>query len=59
MSYFTGIDIGSADIKIVVIDENDEIVARTVAPTGSKFNQNTEVELNPKNNITVSVDFVL
>ncbi|MCF6242423.1 MAG: hypothetical protein L3J74_13875 [Bacteroidales bacterium] len=40
MGYFVGIDIGSTTIKIAIIDENKNIVAKGNAPTGSRFNQN-------------------
>jgi predicted CoA-substrate-specific enzyme activase len=37
MRYFTGVDIGSTAIKIVVIDENEEIVGSKVSASGSMF----------------------
>jgi len=40
MEYYTGIDIGSTAIKIAIINENTELLAQTVVPTGSKFNEN-------------------
>jgi predicted CoA-substrate-specific enzyme activase len=40
MQYFTGIDIGSTAIKIAIINEETELLAQTVVPTGSKFNEN-------------------
>jgi predicted CoA-substrate-specific enzyme activase len=40
MQYFTGIDIGSTAIKIAIINEETELCAQTVVPTGSKFNEN-------------------
>jgi predicted CoA-substrate-specific enzyme activase len=40
MTYFVGIDIGSTTIKIAIIDEKKNIVAKGNAPTGSRFNQN-------------------
>ncbi len=41
MTYFAGVDIGSTSIKIVIIDDNKEILAETTAPTGSHFHKNT------------------
>ncbi len=40
MQYFVGIDIGSTTIKIAIINETAELVAKGNAPTGSRFNQN-------------------
>jgi len=40
MECYTGIDIGSTAIKIAIIKENTELLAHTVVPTGSKFNEN-------------------
>jgi len=40
MKYYTGIDIGSTAIKIAIINEEGEMIAQRVAPTGSKFNEN-------------------
>jgi len=40
MHYFTGIDIGSTAIKIAIISDEGELIARKVVPTGSKFNEN-------------------
>jgi predicted CoA-substrate-specific enzyme activase len=40
MKYYTGIDIGSTAIKIAIINEETELIAQTVVPTGSKFNEN-------------------
>ena len=40
MKYFVGIDIGSTTIKIAIINEEKELVARGASPTGSRFNQN-------------------
>ncbi|WOE70561.1 acyl-CoA dehydratase activase [Hydrogenimonas thermophila] len=37
MSYYAGIDIGSTAIKIVIIDENEEIVGKKVSGSGSMF----------------------
>jgi len=37
MAYFAGIDIGSTAIKIVIIDENEEIVGQKVSGSGSMF----------------------
>jgi len=41
MNLFAGIDIGSTAIKIAIIEENADLVAQKVLPTGSKFNENT------------------
>ena len=41
MKYFGGIDIGSTTIKIVLIDDRDQIVADVTCPTGSHFHKNT------------------
>ncbi|MEN8256753.1 MAG: acyl-CoA dehydratase activase [Thermodesulfobacteriota bacterium] len=41
MNYFAGIDIGSTSIKIVLADDNEQIVASDVCPTGSFFHKNT------------------
>lgn len=41
MKYFAGVDIGSTAIKIVFIDENENIVVHSVSPTGSHFHRNT------------------
>lgn len=41
MQYFAGIDIGSTSIKVVLIDENEQLVADSVCPTGSHFHKNT------------------
>ncbi len=40
MKYFIGIDIGSTTIKIAIIDENKNLVAKGSSPTGSRFNKN-------------------
>ncbi len=40
MKYFAGIDIGSTTIKIAIINEEKELVAKSASPTGSRFNQN-------------------
>jgi (R)-2-hydroxyacyl-CoA dehydratese activating ATPase len=40
MRYFIGIDIGSTTIKIAIINEDKELVAKGSSPTGSRFNQN-------------------
>ncbi|SFP04821.1 acyl-CoA dehydratase activase [Hydrogenimonas thermophila] len=37
MSYYAGIDIGSTAIKIVIIDDNQEIVGKKVSGSGSMF----------------------
>lgn len=41
MQYFAGIDIGSTSIKIVLTDENENLVASLACPTGSHFHKNT------------------
>jgi activator of 2-hydroxyglutaryl-CoA dehydratase len=41
MQYFAGIDIGSTSIKIVLTDENEDLVASFACPTGSHFHKNT------------------
>ncbi len=41
MGYFAGIDIGSTAIKIVIVDEAEEIIAYRISPTGSHFHRNT------------------
>jgi predicted CoA-substrate-specific enzyme activase len=41
MQYFAGIDIGSTSIKIVLTDENEDLVANFACPTGSHFHKNT------------------
>ncbi len=41
MRYFAGIDIGSTSIKIVLTDENEELVTSLACPTGSLFHKNT------------------
>lgn len=41
MQYFAGIDIGSTTIKIVLTDEEENMVASLVCPTGSHFHKNT------------------
>jgi predicted CoA-substrate-specific enzyme activase len=40
MYFFTGIDIGSTAIKIAILNEEREVIAQKVVPTGSKFNEN-------------------
>jgi predicted CoA-substrate-specific enzyme activase len=40
MYFFTGIDIGSTAIKIAILNEERELIAQKVVPTGSKFNEN-------------------
>jgi predicted CoA-substrate-specific enzyme activase len=40
MSYFAGIDIGSSQIKLVIVNQNTEIAGKYVTPTGSSFNKN-------------------
>lgn len=41
MKLFCGIDIGSSEIKIVIVNEQTELVAYCSAPTGARLNQNT------------------
>jgi (R)-2-hydroxyacyl-CoA dehydratese activating ATPase len=41
MQYFAGIDIGSTTIKIVFVDEEKQLQASSVCPTGSLFHKNT------------------
>jgi len=41
MNYFAGIDIGSTAIKIVLIDEESNIIASRTTATGSHFHTNT------------------
>ncbi len=41
MKYFSGIDIGSTSIKIVLTDDRDRIMADVTCPTGSHFHKNT------------------
>ena len=41
MTFFAGIDIGSTTIKVVIVDDQKEIVGESVSPTGSHFHQNT------------------
>jgi predicted CoA-substrate-specific enzyme activase len=41
MHYFAGIDIGSTTIKIVLTDEDEQLVADYVCPTGSYFHKHT------------------
>ena len=43
---FGGIDLGSTSIKIVLIDENKEIVAYSVAPGGSLFKKHAIEQFN-------------
>ena len=40
MYFFTGIDIGSTAIKVAILNEERELIAQKVVPTGSKFNEN-------------------
>ena len=40
MRYFSGIDIGSAAIKIVLIDESEEMIGHKICPTGNHYYQN-------------------
>lgn len=46
MNYYLGIDIGSTYIKIVIIDDDEKIVAHKIAPTGSRFHDNTVAALD-------------
>ncbi len=46
MQYFTGIDIGSTSIKIVIINEGGEFINNITTPTGSRFAQNAVDALN-------------
>ena len=41
MHYFVGIDIGSTSIKIVLSNDNGELLAHHTCPTGSHFHKNT------------------
>ena len=41
MEYFAGIDIGSTTIKIVLTDDNKQLKASLICPTGSLFYKNT------------------
>ena len=41
MRYFAGIDMGSTAIKIVVVSEEEKVLAHQVSPTGSHFQRNT------------------
>ncbi len=45
MQYFAGIDIGSTTIKIVLIDDNDRIVADITCPSSSDFHKNSVTAL--------------
>ena len=40
MRYFCGIDIGSAAIKIVLIDESEEMIGYKICPTGNHYYRN-------------------
>jgi predicted CoA-substrate-specific enzyme activase len=54
MDYYVGIDIGSTAIKIAIIDENGDIKASSISPTGSSFYNNTKEALSAllmRNNI--------
>ncbi len=46
MQYYTGIDIGSTSIKIVIIDSMGSLVNTITTPTGSRFAQNAVDALN-------------
>jgi len=41
MKYFSGIDIGSTSVKIIIIDETEQIIASSISPTGANFRQNS------------------
>jgi (R)-2-hydroxyacyl-CoA dehydratese activating ATPase len=41
MQYFAGIDIGSTSIKVVFVDEDKQLKASSICPTGSLFHKNT------------------
>ncbi|MDH5721120.1 MAG: acyl-CoA dehydratase activase [Spirochaetia bacterium] len=41
MKVYAGIDIGSTSIKIVLIDESENIVAHSTNPTGASFHKNS------------------
>lgn len=45
MRHYLGIDIGSTCIKVVVIDDNEEIVAHRITPSGSRFQENAVAAL--------------
>lgn len=54
MRYFAGVDIGSTAIKVVILDEDEKILAESTTPTGSHFHKNTSkafVDLLTQNNI--------
>ncbi len=40
MKYFLGIDIGSTQIKIALLNENNKLVDTNTSPTGSRFHKN-------------------
>ncbi|MCK5684148.1 CoA activase [bacterium] len=46
MKYFVGIDIGSTSIKVVIIDDSKNVIAKGTTATGHHFNENTEEVLN-------------
>lgn len=46
MNCFAGVDIGSTSIKIVLIDDDLEIISSKTAPTGCHFHQNTQKALS-------------
>lgn len=55
MKYFVGVDIGSTTIKIVLIDNEGQMVDRVASPTGSMFNKNALENLDrllANNNLT-------
>ncbi len=45
MACFTGIDIGSTSIKIVVVDEAGQVLGHSTNPTGSRFRRNAVTAL--------------
>ncbi len=45
MKYYLGIDIGSTFIKIVIIDESENIAGYRITPTGSRFHDNAVAAL--------------
>lgn len=46
MNCFCGIDLGSAAIKIVVIDENEAIIDHHIRPSGGNYHQNANEALD-------------
>lgn len=41
MKYFVGVDVGSTSIKVVLIDDDLNMVSHKIGPTGCHFHQNT------------------